>query len=429
MRKFAKSVEIKAHTLNRIIVALILTVIFLCVFGVAFLYNLNISGASGPPKSTVFDYGGEYWKGLYAFAFAEAESAESVAEGFVVVMDHQGNYVSFENSSRYMFDYIYQLSEHEVFVYLRPSNRSDKTLFPEAKTWNWDTGANRTILEGINIRGHHEFLIEDGYFVTLRRVEGNIHGLDTAVNIESVTGNVTWLWSSEPLFLERPCSLCSDDDWTHGNDVTVSLDDRYYFVNFRNTDSFAKIDRETKELAWIAGRDGNFTLLENGIEKESLWYHSHVVKEIKPNVFLMFDNDFHNRTHLDTYPEGENPYINYGGRSRLIEITLDESTMTGEITWSYEPPTEYFSSVFGDIDVPPNGNILGVFGTPAHNWTLNHEAIEEPFGASILEVDRQGNLIREYRFPFGVSIYRVQQLSQDPTDYVGSWLLELNSIK
>ena len=411
--------------MNRTVVAVILIAIILGVFGFAFYSGLNLSEDFGPPKPTVYSYGDEYWKGLYVFGFAVAESAESVRTGLVVVMDHQGNYVSFENSSRYMFDYIYQLSENEIFVYLRPSNRSDRTLIPEASIWNWNTGATRTILEGINIRGHHEFLIEDGYFVTLRRVEGNIHGLDTIVNIDPVTGNITWFWSSEPLFLERPCSLCPDDDWTHGNDVTVSLDGRHFFINFRNTDSFAKIDRETKELEWIVGRDGNFTLLENGVEKESLWYHSHIVKEIEPNVFLMHDNDFHNRTHLDTYPEGEDPFDNYGGRSRLIEITLDESTMTGEITWSFEPPTEYYSSVFGDIDVLPNGNILGVFGTPAHNWTLNHEAIEEPFGAAILEVNRQGKLIREYRFPFGASIYRVQQISENPTDYVGSWLREL----
>jgi hypothetical protein len=411
--------------MNRKIFGLIFLTIILSIFVAAFFYSMHVSESLGPPKPTVYIYDEEYWKGLYAFGFSVAESAESKIDGFLVVMDQQGKYVSFVNSSRYMFDYVYQLSEKEIFVYLRPSNRSDRKLNPEARIWNWDTGETGTILEGINIRGHHEFLIEDEHFVTLRRVEGNIHGLDTVVDIDPFTGNVTWIWSSEPLFRERPCSLCPDDDWTHGNDVTVGLDGRYYFVNFRNTDSFAKIDRETSELVWVAGRDGNFTLFENGVEKESLWYHSHIIKEIEPNVFLMFDNDFHNRTHLETYPEGEDPYVNFGGCSRLIEITLNESTMTGEVTWSYEPPTEYYSSVFGDIDVLPNGNILGVFGTPAHNWTANQKAIEEPFGAVMLEVNRQGKLIREYRFPFGVSIYRVQQLSEDPKDYVGSWLLEL----
>jgi len=180
-------------------------------------------------------------------------------------------------------------------------------------------------------------------------------------------------------------------------------------------------------LIWIAGRNGNFTLFEDGIEVESLWYHSHIVKEIEPNVFIMFDNDFHNSTKLENYPPGEDPYVtNYGGRSRLIEITLDESSMTAEVTWSYSPPAEYFSAIFGDVDILPNGNILGTFGTPDHRWTEDHVEIEQPFGASLLEINREGELIREYRFPLGVSIYRVNQLSEDPADYVGSWLLDFS---
>ena len=222
------------------------------------------------------------------------------------------------------------------------------------------------------------------------------------------------------------CNLCRDDDWTHGNDVTISLDGQFYFVNFRNTDNFAKVDRETGELVWIAGRNGDFALLENGVEKESLWYHSHVVKEVEPNVFIMFDNDFHNQTHLDSYPPGEDPYVTYyGGQSRLIELTLDESSMTGKVTWSFTAGVEYFSAIFGDIDILPNGNILGVFGTPVHKFSVDQDDSKESFGASLLEINREGDLIREYRFPLGISIYRVEELSDKSVGYVGSWLLEV----
>jgi hypothetical protein len=409
--------------MNRLIVV-VLIIILLGVIGYAIYYTLNMSRPSEPPVPTVFNYSEDYWRGLYAFSMFTGEPDQLIGEGFLVVMDQQGNYLVYDRSTREMFSYIYQLSENEIFYYLL--DQLQVGAIPEARIWNWQNGEVRTILEGINIRGHHEFLIEDGYFVTLRRVEENIHGLDKIVNIDPETGNETWEWSSEPLFPERPCSLCSDEDWTHANDVTISLDGRYYYINFRNCDSFAKINRDTRALEWICGRNGNFTLLENGIEKESLWYHSHIIKEIKPNVFLMFDNDFHNRTHLDTYPPGEDPFeANYGGRSRLIEITLDETKMTAEITWSYEPPVEYYSAIFGDIDVLPNGNIVGTFGTPVHKWTAAHEELAAPFGATILEVNRDGRLIREYRFPVGVAIYRIEQLSEDPVDYVGSWLLDL----
>lgn len=407
------------------LVAILMIVILGIVVGGYAIYHALYIKASEPPAPIVLNYRDGYWRDRYIFSFAQSEtSMQEVVDNFMVVMDYEGDYVNYEMSSGPSFNYIYQLSENEIYYYLRPPRGADPEIVPEARIWNFQTGATRTILEGINIQGHHEFLIEDGYFVTLRRIEKC--GLDTIVHLEPETGNEKWIWNSEPFFQEKPCSLCPDDDWTHSNDVTVSLDGRYYYVNFRNADSFAKINRETRELIWIAGRNGNFTLLENGVEKESLWYHSHIIKEIKPNVFIMFDNDFHNRTHLDTYPTGEDPYsVNYGGQSRLIEITLDESDMTAEITWSYTPEIEYFSAVFGDIDLLPNGNILGVFGTPVHKWNMDHEEIEKPFGAAILEVSPDAELVREYRFPVGVSIYRVQQLSEDPTDFVGSWLLVL----
>jgi hypothetical protein len=408
--------------------SIILIIVILLVGIVAYILHSKYSvNQFAPPSPTVFNYSESYWKGRYAFSFAVSETAmQETVNQYIVIMDDQGDYLAYNRSTTRAFDNINQLSENELYYYLRPP-RGDPEAIPEATIWNFETDTTRTILEGVDIRGHHEFLIEDGYFVTLRRVPGNEHGLDTVVQLDPETGNETWIWSSEPLFPERPCNLCSDDDWTHGNDVTISLDDKYYYVNFRNSDSFAKVNRETKETMWVAGRNGNFTLFENGIEKESLWYHSHIIKEVRPNVFLMFDNDFHNRTHLDSYPgDGENPFVvNYGGQSRLIEITLDEFKMSAEVTWSYQPPAEYFSAIFGDIDILPNGNILGVFGTPVHKWTADLEEIEEPFGAAFLEINRNGELLREYRFPYGVAIYRVQELSDDSSDYSGSWLLEL----
>ena len=414
---------------SRLLLAFLLLVVLIISIGGYSIYVNYVIKPSMVPGPVVFSYNEDYWRGSYAFGFAVSNgSIRNVVDQFMAVMDHNGNYISYENSSTHSFNYINQLSESEFYYYYRPQRTEgdpDPSVVAEARIWDFRGDGTRTILDGINIQGHHEFLIEDGYFVTMRRVgEG---GLDTVVHLDPLTGNETWFWSSEPYFPEKLCELCRDDDWTHGNDVTVSLDGRYYFVNFRNTDNFAKIEIDTQELVWIAGRNGNFSLLEDGVEKESLWYHSHIIKEVEPNVFLMFDNDFHNSTKLDVYPAGENPYVtNFGGQSRLIEITFDESTMTGEVTWSYVPDVVYFSAIFGDVDVLPNGNILGIFGTPDHRWTADLEEIEEPFGAALLEINREGELIREYRFPLGVSIYRVTELSDDPADYVGSWLLEVN---
>ena len=413
----------------RLLLAVLLLFVLIISIGGYSIYVSYVIKPSRVPGPVVFSYSEDYWRGLYAFGFALSNSSiQENVEQFLVVMNPDGNYVNYENSSSHSYSYVNQLSENELYYYLRPQRRDntqDSEVFPEARIWNFRTSTTRTILEGVNIQGHHEFLIEDGYFVTLRRIEKG--GLDTVVHLDPENGNETWVWSSEPYFPEKMCNLCRDDDWTHGNDVTVSLDGQFYFVNFRNTDNFAKVDRETGELVWIAGRNGDFSLLENGVEKESLWYHSHVVKEVEPNVFIMFDNDFHNQTHLDSYPPGEDPYVTYyGGQSRLIEVTLDESTMTGEVTWNYTAGVEYFSAIFGDIDILPNGNILGVFGTPVHKFSVDQDDSKESFGASLLEINRDGDLIREYRFPLGISIYRVEELSDKSVGYMGSWLLEVN---
>jgi hypothetical protein len=410
--------------MKRLSIAIFLIALILITYFTYSFFNINETNIPAPK---IFSHNQDYWRGKYVFgyAFSETNITEPV-EQYVVLMDYQGKFLASKNSTKHAFSNINQLSKNEIYYYLRPP-RGSRDAIPEATIWNIETGTARTILEGIDIRGHHEFLIEDEYFVTMRRIEKN--GLDTIVHLDPETGNETWFWSSEPLFTEKPCSLCRDDDWTHGNDVTISLDGNFYYVNFRNTDSFAKVDRETRKTVWVAGRGGNFRLFENGIEKESLWYHSHIIKEIEPNVFLMFDNDFHNLTHLDSYPgEGEDPFVvNYGGRSRLIKFTIDETTMSAEVTWNYQPPAEYFSAIFGDVDILPNGNIIGVFGTPVHKWNTDLEEISEPFGASLLEINGDGELLREYRFPLGVSIYRIQEWSDNPTEYSGSaWVLGLS---
>lgn len=415
--------------MKRSLALLIILILAIAVIGYTVFYMFTTEQPDIPAPE-VINYSNDYWRGSYIFSFAQANSSmQEVIDQYIVVMDSNGKYSAYKNSSTRNFNYIYQLDQDHVYYYssplMLPFMDQNTTERPEPTIWNIQTGETRTILEDVNIWGHHEFLIEDGYFVTLRMTMGK--GLDTLVQLDPETGNTTWFWSSEPLFTEKPCSRCPDFDWTHGNDVTVSLDKQYYYVNFRNADSFAKVNRETGETVWVAGYNGNFTLIENGVEKQSLWYHSHIIKEVEPNVFIMFDNDFHNRTHLDTYPEGEDPFtVNYGGQSRLIKFKLNETTMTAEVIWTYTPDIKYFSAVFGDVDILPNGNILGVFGTPLHEWDSNHEKLDEPFGAALLEVSTDGELVREYRFPAGVSIYRVQELSDDPADYVGSWLLELD---
>jgi hypothetical protein len=55
-------------------------------------------------------------------------------------------------------------------------------------------------------------------------------------------------------------------------------------------------------------------------------------KEVAPDVFTMFDNDYDNNTNPDKC------------HSQLIEITLNETSMTALVNWSWKAPEQYWNT-------------------------------------------------------------------------------------
>lgn len=371
-----------------------------------------------PPEITVFsnDLSGE-GDAVYVFCLAKSSIEHEVEKSYFIIMDSMGNYLHHKVIDFAYFDYIYQINETTFFY--KTSGRREHPEIQGSYLWNFETDVTIHILKELDIKGHHELLIEDRYFTTLRR--SGKHGWDTIVQID-IEGNALTFFNSTEYFLEQPCNDSRNNDWLHSNDVTVSLDGQFYYINFRNADSIGKINIESKELMWICGRDGDFTLKDSeGNAVESLWYHSHIIKEIRPNVFLMFDNDLHNSS--KNYPKWTNPQeSNFGGQSRLIEFTIDPVTMEAWISWDYTPSEIFYSSGFGDIELLSNGNIVGVFGQQPHKFNIDGSLTDEPFGASIHEVNEDGELVKEYRFPEGYAIYRIQLYSENPEDWTDiSW--------
>ena len=103
------------------------------------------------------------------------------------------------------------------------------------------------------------------------------------------------------------------------------------------------------------------------------------IEKIDDNQFILFDNDKHNF---------ENPS---SSKSRIIELKIDESTMTANESWIWTAPNSYYSHALGDADRLPNGNRLGTFGTSTHPDT--------DIGARLVEVNNEGNIVWELNFP------------------------------
>ncbi|MFX1538285.1 MAG: aryl-sulfate sulfotransferase, partial [Promethearchaeota archaeon] len=184
----------------------------------------------------------------------------------------------------------------------------------------------------------------------------------------------------------------------HSNTVFFDGEEDIIYYNSRNTNTFYKINHSSGAVIWGLGEYGNFTLYDKyGRERASLFYHAHALKKVDDNTFILFDNDHHNKT---------DPNSN---DSRILEITIDEATMTANESWSWTAPEDYYSTELGDADRLPNGNRLGAFGTRTHPNT--------DIGARLVEVNEGGEIIWEMNFPqdeFSYYIYRADRVRFQP---------------
>ena len=222
-----------------------------------------------------------------------------------------------------------------------------------------------------------------------------------------LTGNEVWSFDTRTLMPPdrwSPADLF-DMTWpvydvTHSNSICYDSEQDVLYYNSRNLNTFYKINHTSGEVIWGLGDHGNFTLYNRwGQERDALFFHAHSVQEVDDNTFILFDNDAFNHTD----PENE--------LSRLVEITVNETAMTAYESWSWTAPHEYYSVFYGDADRLPNGNRLGVFGTPNHPGS--------DMGARIVEVNAMGSIVWEMDFPdskdFGYAVYRAERFRYQPT--------------
>jgi len=218
-------------------------------------------------------------------------------------------------------------------------------------------------------------------------------------------GNEIWRWNGsltlpfeETEFSLRNESRRGEIDWMHSNGLYWDLDENAMYLSVRHLDCVVKVDYETADTVWVAGRyTGNGPALTmynlDGEEVDTLYYHTHAVELIAPNTLVIFDNDLWNLTR-------DNPEI---GISGYVEFVFDEDAMTATETWTWRAPEDYYANSQGDTARLPNGNTLGAFN-------LRPEPI-------VTEVNQAGEIVWEWIF--------------EPTNYSGhtyGWGVSANGI-
>ncbi|MFX0125348.1 MAG: aryl-sulfate sulfotransferase [Candidatus Hodarchaeota archaeon] len=271
----------------------------------------------------------------------------------------------------------------------------------------WNIFNNKT--NDLGFAGHHDYEYNpvNHTFFTLHlydiEFEGNVYRFDKILEFNA-TGHEVWSLDTRSFISESQWCPYQDvqansRDITHSNSLSFDVDKGILYYHARNVNTFYKIDYKTKNVIWGLGEYGNFTLFDqNGNQRKNIFYHAHAVELIDDNTFILFDNDYHNQTnHLNE-------------RSRIVEITINETTMVAAVSWAWEAPHNYYSFYWGNADRLPNGNRFATFGTFKHPNT--------DIGARLVEVNNKGEIVWEMNFPprndtfFGV--YRVDRFHFKP---------------
>ena len=377
---------------------------------------------------TIATYGNA-WDGILAFGLTGSSD-------YLVVMSTNGTLIALRASST-AYGVVKNIPQDTLVFQGEPLVDGSGSA-PTYATHIWNVASN-TIQDSPNVIGHHdlEYNPINNTFLTLqnyvRQVGSSLILFDKIVQLDS-SGNVLWSWDTydhiplseastvdqngNPTGFNETTTLNGQtvEDFTHCNSLDWDYNTGIIYLNSRCTNTFYKINQTTGDIIWACGEFGNFTLLgDNGKAVSSLWYHSHDVTEVAPDVFTIFDNDYNNITNPDDC------------RSRMIELTINETSMMAYADWSWEAPTQYWNSYAGGTTKLPNGDYLGDFGDPTHQfpqnqlsdgtWSFNNT------GAVLIEVNPVGQIVRTFTFPAGWYIYRVStvtNLSQNAFNFTPS---------
>ncbi len=330
----------------------------------------------------------------------------------LVIMNTEGKLFYWRQTSGQNYWAIKNLAANTLLFQGEPTTTIGND--PLAATHFWNYLVNQTT-NFPDVQSHHDIAYNpvNNTFMTLQpyiRTVGNNTYLYDKIELVNATGGVLWIWDTYnniPLTEADPFNLTvtvgsqTVIDFTHANALDWDYNNSIIYLNLRHTNTFYKINQSDGSIIWACGQFGNFTLLdENGSSPISLWYHSHDLAQVAPNVFSMFDNDFDNITNPDNC------------QSRMILVSVNETDMTAKTTWSWTAPKSYWTPYLGSTIILPNGNFMGCFGTPTHQFDQNQPWDFDNSGAVIVEVTPEGKLVRTITFPVGWQIYRVQKIFQ-----------------
>jgi len=129
------------------------------------------------------------------------------------------------------------------------------------------------------------------------------------------------------------------EDWTHANSLSQDADG-HYLMSLNGLDRAIKIHRETGEIIWSLGRDGDFSF----DPADATFRNQHTFWGLGNNRYTVFDNQ------------------GAGSFSRGMEFELDEETGVAKLVFIQDADSTLSTGIVGSTYRYDNGHMLSSFG-------------------------------------------------------------------
>ena len=298
--------------------------------------------------------------------------------GMIVGIDQHGEVVWYYKADHWTWNahrisngnLVYIIADHEIVEIDMMGNIVNR--------WHAKDDLGRK--PGQDTYGIHHSVVEqeDGNFVTLSTALQKVEGYKSAGSKANVIGDVAVefnrqgdVQSTSSLF-----DVLSDyttrrrrgsggpkwndeygkdtEDWSHANALTFGNADGTLLASLRHQDWLVQWDRETDELLWRLGPEGDFEFPQGSDGEFN--FHQHAPHWLENGNLMVYDNG----NFRSSVQPGEDFY------TRVVEYKLDTSGVdieagekgTVEQVWASKRPPKYFAPHVGHAEVLPNDTVM-----------------------------------------------------------------------
>lgn len=269
------------------------------------------------------DYEGDYYMSTYSFDYN--------ANHFIFKLDKTGKMKFYKRTNKVAFDFRKELTENGNIKYMYLEATDDNfegltTLLPcdlviMDENYKEVERINYLLEDGTSIplENHSYLYLGENHYIltTYKAVEKEerinskmqkVYVMDSYIQ-EIKDGKILWEFNTtkypelynysslEKLDYEKPYQ-----DYVHINSMEIDKIDGNLICSYRNIDAIIKIDRETGELIWILGGEGD----EFGLTEKQKFSKQHSAISIGDNTIMLYDNGNANK------------------KSRVLKIKINE---------------------------------------------------------------------------------------------------------